>query len=181
MKLSIVTSNPNKVAQMEIHLGQPLQQIDIDLPEIQAVQVRDVIEGKAWAAYGQVGHPVLVEDTGLYINAWNGLPGALIRWFLQSVDTAGICRMLAEFEDLSAHAETCIGFCDGKEFHVFSGAVEGSIARSPRGEHGFGWDPIFIPAGSARTFAEVPPGEKMGMDMRQIAALGLKGYLAASG
>ncbi|MEM7129888.1 MAG: non-canonical purine NTP pyrophosphatase [Chloroflexota bacterium] len=179
MKLAIATSNVNKVNQIESHLGRPLQQIDIDLPEIQAVQVRDVIEEKTRTAFEQVGHPVLVEDTGLYIHAWNGLPGALIRWFLKSVGTQGICQMLAEFEDRSAKAETCIGFCDGNEFHCFSGTVEGSIARSPRGDYGFGWDPIFIPSGSDKTFAEVPPEEKLAIDMRRVAALELKSFLMA--
>lgn len=177
MSLKIVTGNANKVVQMAHHLEQPLQQVDIDLPEIQAVQVSEVIEEKAWVAYRQVGHPVLVEDTGLYIKAWNGLPGALIRWFLQSVDNEGICRMLNDFEDRGARAETCIGFCDGEAFRVFSGVVEGAIALSPRGEYGFGWDPIFVPSGSDQTFAEVPPEQKVGIDMRRLAAHKLKMFL----
>lgn len=177
MSLTIATGNSNKVVQMERHLHQPLQQINIDLPEIQAVNVSDVIEGKAWVAYQKAGRPVLVEDTGLYIQAWNGLPGALIRWFLESVGTAGICRMLADFDDHRARAETCIGYCDGSDVHLFVGAVEGSIARSPRGKFGFGWDPIFIPAGSELTFAEVPPEEKTANDMRRVAALKLKAFM----
>lgn len=177
MKLALVTSNAEKVAQLETHLQQPLQQIEIDLAEVQSVQVQDVIEAKAREAYRHVGRPVLVEDTGLYIHAWNGLPGALVRWFLKSVGTAGICQMLAQFDDRRARAETCIGLCSGSSFHVFCGAVEGTIAHSPRGVHGFGWDPIFIPAGTQKTFAEVPSHEKVEIDMRRQAAIELKAFL----
>lgn len=177
MELLIATSNKNKVEQIQATLEHPLRQIDIDLPEIQAIAVQEVIEEKAREAYRQVGQAVLVEDTGLYVDAWNGLPGALVRWFLQSVGTEGICQMLAKFNDRSARAETCIGFYDGEVFHSFSGSVEGSIARWPRGEHGFGWDPLFIPAGSEKTFAEIPPAEKIEIDMRRLATLELKAYL----
>lgn len=179
MELLIATSNKNKVEQIQATLERPLRQIDIDLPEIQAIAVEEVIEEKAREAYRQVGQAVLVEDTGLYVDAWNGLPGAFVRWFLQSVGTEGICQMLADFEDLSARAETCIGFYDGDAFRSFLGSVEGSIAQSPRGEHGFGWDSLFIPAGSKKTFAEIPPTEKIWIDMRRIATMELKAYLEA--
>lgn len=178
MPLLIVSGNANKVAQLEAHLGQPLQQVAFDLPEIQATHVQKVIQEKATEAYRQVAAPVLVEDTGLYIDSWNGLPGALIRWFLDSVGNEGICRMLDAFPNRQARAETCIGYYDGENFQTFSGTVHGEIAQSPRGKYGFGWDPIFIPAGSSRTFAEIPPDEKIASDMRRMAALELKQFIA---
>lgn len=97
MQLPIATSNPNKIREIQAILNQPIEQIEIELAEVQAVAVEEVIEQKAREAFHKLGRPVLVEDTGLAIHAWNGLPGALVRWFLKTVGPAGICRMLDSF------------------------------------------------------------------------------------
>ena len=129
-------------------------------------------------AYQLVGKPVLVEDTSLAVHAWNGLPGALIRWFLETVGTQGICQMLTSYERLDATAKTCLGYFDGQEFVSYLGAVQGQITRNPRGSNGFGWDPIFIPEGWTKTLAEMTPDDEHDfISMRKIAALQLKAYL----
>jgi non-canonical purine NTP pyrophosphatase (RdgB/HAM1 family) len=175
------TSNPHKAQQVQELLGRPVQQVDVAVPEIQALQVQAVIEPKARAAYEQVGKPVLVEDTSLSIHAWYGLPGALVRWFLETVGNDGICKMLEGYEQLDAIAETCIGYFDGGSFVAFSGVVEGRIARHPRGQRGFGWNPIFIPNGWDKTYAEMTPEEGASVSMRKIAVLKLRAYLDANG
>lgn len=177
MQYLFVTTNQNKVKELQQVLEHPLKQVEIELPEIQAVDVHDVIEAKAKAAFAEVGQTVLVEDTSLSILAWNGLPGALIAWFLKSVDVHGICAMLNGFECRRATAETCIGYYDGETFAAFCGKIEGVIADAPRGTHGFGWDPIFIPDGSTKTFAELAAEGKILVSMRTDAALQLKAYL----
>ncbi len=159
-------------------LGYPVQHINLDIPEIQALKVQDLIEQKTRAAYQQVGRPVLVEDTSLAFHAWNGLPGALIRWFLDTVGNEGICRMLDGFADRGATAETCLGYYDGRDFVTFSGTIEGTIARRPRGENGYGWDPLFIPLGKKKTFAEMTDEEKAGLvSMRKEAVLRFRVFL----
>ncbi|MDX1414381.1 MAG: non-canonical purine NTP pyrophosphatase [Candidatus Promineifilaceae bacterium] len=178
MKILFATSNEHKVRMVESRLGRPLHQVQLDLPEIQAVDVQDVIEQKTLAAYQLTGEPVLVEDTSLSFTAWNGLPGALIRWFLETVGNEGICRMLADYDDLEAQAETCLGYFDGLHFAAFSGVVKGQISRRPRGDNGFGWDPIFIPRGWTKTFAEMTIDDKANfVSMRTEAVLRLKAYL----
>lgn len=158
-------------------LDVPVQQLQIDLPEIQAVDVRAVIEAKAKAAYAKAKQPVIVEDTGLSFEAWNGLPGALITWFLQSVGVVGICTMLNGFKSRKATAETCIGYYDGVEFSLFCGRTDGSIADVPRGTGGFGWDSLFVPDGYAETFAELATEQKTAFSMRTEAAQQLKQFL----
>ena len=177
MELLIATGNRHKLEQLQALLERPLRQVELELPELQAIAVRDVIEAKALAAYAEVGRPVLVEDTGLYIAAWNGLPGALVRWFLDAAGVDGICRMLRDFENLSAYAETCIGFYDGATFQSFCGRIDGAISRRPRGANGFGWDPIFEPAGGGKTFAEMTAEDKQWNDMRAQAARKLRHFL----
>ncbi len=178
MDILLTTSNEHKVKAVQSVLGRPVQHIKLDLPEIQAIDVKEVIEQKAQVAYHLVGKPVLVEDTSLSLQAWNGLPGALIRWFLETVGNEGICRMLAGYEQLEATAKTCLGYFDGHDFVSFSGVVEGYIARSPRGNNGFGWDPIFIPKGWNKTFAEMTREEEADfVSMRKAAVLKLKAFL----
>jgi non-canonical purine NTP pyrophosphatase (RdgB/HAM1 family) len=91
----------------------------------------------------------------------------LIRWFLETVGNEGICKMLQGYEQLEATAETCLGYFDGETFVSFSGVVEGYITRTPRGHNGFGWDPIFIPRGWHKTFAEMTPEEGESVSMRR--------------
>ena len=177
MEILFATSNEGKAKELQSVLQRPVKQINIDLPELQALNVKDVIEHKAREAYQRVGKPVLVEDTSLAITAWNGLPGALIRWFLKSVDTMGICKMLQSFDNLEATAEVCIGYFDGVQFMAFSGMIRGSISRAPRGSLGFGWDSIFIPDVSDKTFAEMSYEEKESVSMRKQAALKLRQFL----
>lgn len=181
MDILFATGNPHKVAQVAAVLKRPVVQKEVDLPEVQAVEVREVIEEKAKTAYRIVGQPILVEDTSLSFNAWNGLPGALIKWFLSTVENEGICKMLSAFEDKSATAVTCLGYFDGSEFHLFSGQVQGEIVPKPRGNKGFGWDPIFQPNGIGKTFAEMTPEETETVNMRKLAAQRLKEYLDSQG
>lgn len=172
MEILFVSSNLNKVRVMQGLLGRPLRHVHLQLPEIQALSVHEVIEGKARAAFDQVGRPLLVEDTSLAFHAWNGLPGALMSWFLDSVGNDGLCRMLDGFEERGATAETCLGYFDGHEFRSFSGTLQGTIARQPRGDNGYGWDPLFIPAGKEKTLAEMTDEEKAALgSMRRQAVL----------
>ncbi|NJN83043.1 MAG: non-canonical purine NTP pyrophosphatase [Caldilineaceae bacterium] len=177
IQLLFATGNRHKFEQVRDALGFPLQQVRLELPEVQAIKVQAVIEQKARAAYSLVNQPVLVEDTGLSIHAWNGLPGALVAWFLDSVGVDGICKMLAEYDDLSATAETFLGFYDGERCAVFSGRMDGRVVRSPRGSLGFGWDPVFSPDGWDKTFAEMTPAEKETVSMRSRAVEQLRTYL----
>ncbi len=180
MPIYFATSNPNKLREIQALLHQPVEQVQIDLVEVQAVHVEEVIEQKSREAYAKLGRPVLVEDTGLAIHAWNGLPGALVRWFLKTVGPAGICQMLDPFPDRAATAKTCLGLFDGTQARIFTGQIDGVIASFPRGEGGFGWDSIFIPAGSQKTFAEMSAEEKGAISMRRKAVDQLKTYLASN-
>ncbi|HEV2529838.1 MAG TPA: non-canonical purine NTP pyrophosphatase [Thermomicrobiales bacterium] len=167
--LLLVTGNVGKAREFESILGHPVERLDIDLPEIQALNVADVVEHKARAAFAVAGRPVMVEDTGLSLAALNGLPGALIRWFVGGVGPAGICALIPPGADRSATARTAIGWCDGGDVRVFTGEIAGTILHAPRGTGGFGWDPAFLPDGASGTFAELELGEKNRFSMRRIA------------
>jgi non-canonical purine NTP pyrophosphatase (RdgB/HAM1 family) len=167
--LTFITSSPQKLAEVERLLGRPLRQAALSLEEIQAIALEPVIAHKARQAYSLLGSPVLVEDTGLSFAAWNGLPGALIKWFLTALGPEGICKLLRDETNRAATATTLFGYYDGTLYRVFSGVVSGFVPQTPRGSRGFGWDAIFQPLGSPRTFAEMTPEEKDRFSMRRRA------------
>ena len=153
-----VTTNEHKRREAQTILGVELETASPDVPEIQALDVAKVALHKARAACDALGaspHPIIVEDSGLVIQAWNGLPGALTKWFVSSVGVEGILDMISS-ADRSARAVCAVAVADKSgEVRVFTGEVEGVVAPEPRGSSGFGWDPIFVPAGSDLTYAEM--------------------------
>jgi non-canonical purine NTP pyrophosphatase (RdgB/HAM1 family) len=169
LPLTFITSSDNKLREVERLLGQQLSRAQVPLDEIQDIALEPVVVHKAKQAYIQVQRPVLVEDTGLAFAAWNGLPGALVKWFLVALGTEGLCRLLQGEGNRSAVASTLFAYYDGKLLRVFTGTVEGSVPLQPRGESGFGWDAIFQPVGSERTFAEMTTEEKDRFSMRRFA------------
>jgi len=163
------TGNKNKLREVNSILEKELEQIDIDLVEIQSTNVIEVVKAKAVQAYKETGKPVLVEDTGLSFTAWNNLPGALIKWFLDEVELSEIIKMLKNFENKEAIAHTAFCFFDGNKTHIFEAKIKGSVAKETKGEEGFGWDALFIPEGSTRSFAEMSSEEKNKISMRRLA------------
>jgi non-canonical purine NTP pyrophosphatase (RdgB/HAM1 family) len=172
MTFLFVTSSQDKLSEVKRILHAPVESLDVELAEPQAVNLGEVIKAKAEEAYGLVHAAVMVEDSGLFLDAWNGLPGALIKWFVQRVGVEGICAMMHEFPNRSASARTLIGYHDGA-LKLFEGVVRGHITHSPRGSNGFGFDSIFVPEGSDKTYAEMEAKEKDRYSMRQRALLKL--------
>ena len=170
------TKNLNKLKEVNEILGKNLQQIDVELFEPQGLDVAEIVKEKARDAFHKTGKFVLVEDTGLEFKAWEGMPGALIKWFIQSVGNEGILKMLRGETNRQAIAKTAVGFYDGKECYIFIGEVQGTIPDEIRGKSGFGWDPIFIPDNHTKSFAEMTSEEKNSVSMRKLALLHLKEF-----
>lgn len=170
-----VTGNHQKLKEFEKILGIKLKHSDLDLDEIQSIEVEEVAKHKVKQAYDILKEPVIVEDTGLYFEELNGLPGALIKFFVKKLTLEQICSLVKE--NRKAKAITCIAYFDGKELRAFVGETEGEIVKEPRGTKGFGWDPIFIPEGYNKTFAELSEEEKTSKFMRKEAINKLKDIL----
>lgn len=175
--ITFITGNKTKAEQVSFHLAYPLVHKTFQLPEIQSLNLHEIIRAKAERAYEEVKSPVLVEDTSLVFTALKQLPGPLIKWFLQEVGNEGLCRMLDQHTDRSATAQVLFGYYDGVSLRTFSGEIKGTIALSPRGEEGFGWDPIFIPQGHAKTWGEMSLAEQKESSMRSIALAKFEQYL----
>ncbi len=175
--ITFITSNSDKARLLSQYVDFPVLHKHIDLIEIQSLDLSTIIEYKAKEAYKQVLSPVLVEDTSLRFFALGKLPGPFIKWFLTELGTSGLCRLLDDSSERSALAEVQFGLYDGQSFQIFIGAREGSIALTPRGKNGFGWDSIFIPSGYHKTWAEMTDEESQETSMRRSALKELEGYL----
>ncbi len=163
-----VTGRPEKALEAE-RLGYRLERLDLDLVEPQALDPAEVVEAKAREAWRRLERPVLVEDSGLALDAWGGFPGALVKWLEKSAGVEAIARMLEAFPDRRATATCAIAYFDGQRLVAASGSCRGSIAPTPRGGGGFGWDVLFVPEGQQRTFAEMPGEEKDRVSHRRRA------------
>lgn len=179
-KIIFVTNTEGKVIEAQDILGDgfKVELKKLDLDEIQTVDGKEVIKKKAEEAYKLLGCPILVEDTSLYFNAWKGLPGALVRWFLDTVGCEGICKMMRAETNRTAYSESVIAYYDGKNLKIVSGKIEGLVPDKPRGDKGFGWDPVFVPSGSDKTFGELEMSEKNRISSRKIALEKLREYLS---
>ena len=180
-RLLFVSSNAGKAREVEAILGAPVERLALDLPEIQALEVDEVARHKAVTAFARAGRPVIVEDTGLYVAALRGLPGALVRWFLATIGPGGICELIPPGADRAAHARTAVAYCDGGTVGIFRGETPGVIVPAPAGQGGFGWAPIFRPLGASRTFAEMEPAEKAAYSMRRQALERLRDRMQSLG
>ena len=178
-KLKFVTGNPNKVREAGEILGLELDSVQVDgLFEIQTPDLNEVVRHKVQQAHSVLQCPVMVEDSGLVFHAWNGLPGALVKWFEETVGCEGLLKMVDGFEDRGATAICCFAVYDGTNMQVVKGEVKGTLAKNTRGENGFGWDVIFIPEGYDRTYGEMTAHEKNAISHRKRALDELKRTMA---
>lgn len=131
---------------------------------------------------------VIIEDTSLYFDALantkaekshsddmpNGLPGPLIKWFDETVGNQGLYTIAQAFGNFNARAVTWIGYSqNGSDIQYFKGEIPGTIVN-PTGSQGFGWDPVFKPTASKKTFAQMAQEEKNNFSMRGMAARALR-------
>jgi XTP/dITP diphosphohydrolase len=172
--LCLITGNQGKADEFAALLGVPITHTKLELTEIQALDVVDVASRKAREAFDVLAAPVFVDDTGFSVLAWQGLPGALIAWFLETVGNPGILSMAEGLSDRRVEVKTAIGYADAAGVKVFTGSVLGSLAPEERGEHGFGYDAIFIPDGYTKTFAEMSTEEKNAISMRKLAVQAMR-------
>ena len=176
-----ISGNQNKIDYLSKSLGFKLDHQKIDLDEIQSADPKVVIEHKVRQAYALIKKPVLVEDTSLGFNALNGLPGPFVKFFVDTKNgLENMCRMLDGFEDRSAYGSVIYGYYDGKNLRFFEGRLDGTIAHSPRGGGGYGWDKIFEPAGyKGLTRAELSPEQDIESYNKLRDTNGLREFLAS--
>lgn len=173
-EITVVTGNVNKAKEVASFFEgiASVGHEKIELLEIKGNDVGDIAKEKAICAYSLLKKPLIVDDTGFYIKALNGFPGAYASYVLDTIGMNGILRLMEEKDDRSAYFETAVAYADESGVFVFKGRVDGKITLSPRGEMGFGYDPIFEMGN--RTFAEIEISEKSAVSHRGSALLAFK-------
>jgi len=198
--VTFVTTNPGKVREAREYLDEPVGRLSFDYPERQAADIATVAAHGARAAYRHAGEPVIVDDSGLTIDALGGFPGPYSSYVEDTVGIERVWQLAEREENRSAAFRGVIAYCDGEPFEatpepvdtdrrgqdvaaderagattdeqvqegavpvkLFEGVVPGTVV-APRGEGGFGFDPIFEHDG--QTFAEMSTEEKNAISHR---------------
>lgn len=175
-----MTSNEPKFREVSVLLkerGVELDFLQATYPEVQAERLEEVV-GPAldWLAPLH-GDDLVVDDSGLFVRALAGFPGVYSAYVYGTLGCDGILRLVDATSDRRAAFQTVLGLRTGGENRLFRGSCEGTIAQEPRGSAGFGFDPIFVPEGSSRTFAEMTRTEKNAVSHRGRAADALANHL----
>lgn len=191
-KLIFASGNPNKVEEVSAKMHHRIKLTGLrevgfggELPE-----TSDTLEGnarqKAWHIWNTYGESVFADDTGLEVEALGGLPGVNTAFFggPEKSAEANKAKLLSELKhelDRRARFRTVICLIvRGKEY-LFEGIVEGKISREERGAEGFGYDPLFVPDGYSRTFAQMNLKEKNTLSHRARAIQLLQQHLEKFG
>ena len=190
MKLVFATHNQNKYEEVKL-----LMPNEIDLVSLGMIGCHDEIEetGKTIEENARIkadfvtknyGYDCFSDDTGLLVDALNGAPGVYTARYggIQKDADANMNRLLRELGSTThrkAHFKTTIALNIGREKHQFNGIVEGRITLERHGDQGFGYDPIFIPDGYEKTFAELPLSIKNSISHRGRAIKKLIAFLSS--
>ena len=195
MKVVLATRNTGKVTELRRILGEAVELVGLDdvTPYEPGPETEPTFEGNALAkareAVRHTGLPAVADDSGLAVDAMNGMPGVLsARWAgRHGDDIANLELLLAQLGDVPDERRGAAFVCaaalvlpDGTEI-VEHGVWPGRIVRAPRGSGGFGYDPIFVPDGEQRTSAELEPQEKDAASHRGRAMRALLPHLRRLG
>ena len=156
----LVTGNADKLAEARRIVGAELEAVELDLPEIQSLDLEEVLRAKGAEAWRRLQRPLVVEDTAMELAALGGFPGPLVKWMLGAVGPEGLAQCALSLADARATVRCQVLYIDGETAVLGEGVDTGELVLPPRGDAGFGWDPVFVAEGSARTWGERGQGEK---------------------
>ncbi len=189
MKLVFASHNANKVAEIKAMMPAHIELLSLtDLGYHEEIpETANTIEGnailKAEHLRDELNCAVFADDTGLIVPALNGEPGVFSARYAGPQKDANdnmnlLLQKLAHHNDRSAYFQTVIALNLNGKTHVFDGRVDGTIISEKRGEHGFGYDPIFVPENETLTFAEMDSISKNTMSHRKRALAKMMEFLS---
>lgn len=187
MTLCFATNNPNKLREIQNVLGDGVKLVTLseigcteEIPE-PFETIPENSKAKAQYVWAKYRVPVFADDSGLVVPALDGAPGVHSAYYAgpqrSSEDNIRLLLERLQGKDAGAHFLTVITLIFEGEVFVFEGIAEGTIVSEPRGEGGFGYDPVFQPAGEKRTFAQMSLDEKSAISHRAKAFRMLKEFL----
>ena len=163
-ELFFASSNEHKFQEAErilANLGMQINLFKTTLEEIQSNNLNDIAEKKAINAYDLIQKPVIIEDDGLFINTLNGFPGPYSSYVYDTIGNKGIMDLLENSKVRDAKFVSIIAYCDNNyDVKLFESSIHGKIS-SVIEKGGWGYDPIFIPDGESKTYANVSDKDKL--------------------
>lgn len=171
MKVRFLSGNKHKVEEVQkilAPIGVEVLPADRKIDELQTDDVDRLVRDKLTKAFEIIGRPLFVEHTGLYLDGMNGLPAGLTQIFWDRLQADNFVSLVRGLSNSAVTAKTVIGYCDGRQIHLFEGAVRGRVPDTPAGPRDFQWDCVFIPDRCSETFAEMGP-RKNEISMRRKA------------
>ncbi len=163
-KIFFVTSNKGKQAEAKEKLsavGFDVIQHNIGYPEIQADTLEEVAVFGVDDIQKRFNEPFFLEDAGLFVDYLKGFPGVYSAYVFRTIGCKGILKLLDGEKNGKAFFKSVIAYKEpGKKPVFFVGECQGDISKKELGSNGFGFDPIFIPSGEMRTFAQMEIKEK---------------------
>lgn len=179
-KIALITSNKNKEREIASFLGRfgiEVGAMDLDITEIQSESLEEIALDYARKSFAMINKPLICEDAGLFIEVLNGFPGPYSSYVHKTIGNEGILKLLEGVDNRRAKFLAVLAYKDSEKEKIFLGEVQGVIAREKRGT-GWGFDPIFIPYGSEKTFGEMSIEEKNAFSHRGKALMSfVKWYL----
>lgn len=188
LKLVFATNNQHKLKEIKAMLKDSITILslrdigcDDELPETSATLTGNALQ-KANYVFEKYGMACFADDTGLEIDALGGRPGVYSARFagLNASYQENVEKVLTEMkgvENRNARFKTVIALITENEQKCFEGVIEGEITIETKGKGGFGYDPVFLPIGTGKTFAEMTEDEKNKISHRGRALIGLIDYL----
>ena len=162
-ELFFASSNEHKFQEAErilANLGMQINLFKTTLEEIQSNNLNDIAEKKAINAYDLIQKPVIIEDDGLFINSLNGFPGPYSSYVYDTIGNKGIMNLLENSKVRDAKFVSIIAYCDSDcDVKLFESSIPGKISSIIE-KGGWGYDPIFIPDGESKTYANVSDKDK---------------------
>lgn len=182
MKLRFLSGNQHKLEETQRILapeGVEVVAVSQKIEELQTEDVDRLVRDKLTKAFESIGRPLFVEHTGLYLDGLNGLPAGLTQIFWDKLEADRFAALVKGLGDPNVVAKTVLGYCDGRQMHLFEGAIRGHVPESPAGSRKFQWDCVFVPEGHTQTFAEM--GDlKNTLSMRRKALDAFAEYLRST-
>ena len=163
-QLYFITGNKGKLTELQqkiTPLNIKIIQKDLGYPEIQADTLKEVAQYGITHVQQHLNKPFILEDAGLFIHTLQGFPGVYSKYVYYTIGLDGILNLMNQQKNRQAVFKSVYGYNDEEnQPHYFIGECPGIINIEKRGTQGFGYDPIFIPNGDVRTFAEMSINEK---------------------
>ncbi|MEM3142689.1 MAG: XTP/dITP diphosphatase [Zestosphaera sp.] len=181
LKLFLVSRNEGKIREFrDLGLRECVDVVPLSLDkvEIQSDDLTSIALYSAVQASLYLREPFFVEDAGLYIKSLKGFPGPFSSYVYKTIGVEGILKLMSSVSDRTAFFKSVIVlYYPQQGFKVFEGVVYGSISLEARGSGGFGFDPIFVPEGHHKTFAELDLETKNSLSHRGRAFRAMVSWL----